>query len=166
MIKHLRFAWHYLWAKALPDPDHTARYHKPLHVDNGVVVPEGYSIRRDSGGNRKEDDLSVNWVEFFKRPDQIAGKIQRIREAYTEKGYTIKKTGRFSVLEVKEIKERVLAGTKEHRQIVNLKVKHTPDLNDLSHSSILDIPADLDTERLVSAILSQYANQSLLYKGL
>lgn len=77
-----------------------------------------------------EDYSSVNWVEYLAEPD-MASAIQQIRQVLRKKGYTLRKNGRFAVLNVGDAKTAVEEGVHH-----SLRVEHLPLPNDQSHAGI------------------------------
>lgn len=81
-----------------------------------------------------EDHLSVNWLEYFDK-DNLKERVQCVREAFANKGFGLKKSGRFAVLNVSMIKAAGLNAANKQLQVL-----HWPDNenNDLSHSGIFN----------------------------
>lgn len=80
--------------RTLADSHHVARYCRPRHIgSDGQPVPAAFLLR--SG----EMCLSTNWLERFHNYDrqtQIAG----VRQALTDQGFRVSRTGAFAVLNV------------------------------------------------------------------
>lgn len=108
----------------IPETDHVCRYCKPRAVENGKPLVAAFELREN------ERDLSVNWVEYFRLTDREQA-ICEIRKAFRAKGFKIKASGRFAVLNVGEIKS-----TAKERTETDLQVLEWPENNDLSHSAI------------------------------
>ena len=150
----------------IPEDHHIARYLRPSDVDNECVNSTGFQYKKHKNGELKEQELSTNWLEFFGLSASEAQCIEHVKQAFHDKQYTLKPNGRFVALHVKRMRDEVQEGTKEHTEQVSLLIKHTAQLNDLSHSSIFGIPFDDDGEKLVSAILANYANECKLYPAM
>ena len=98
----------------------------------------------------EENHLSVNWVEFFETPDMVAA-VDKIREAFRSKGYSLRASGRFAVLGIEEIK---LIGIEKARP--SLHVNHLPLEDDESHAGIFGYtPDDLEVAAEIRALVGQ-----------
>ncbi len=93
-------------------------------------MPAAFEIRP-----KKEDYLSVNWLEFLDASDLDAA-VGEVRTAFRSKEYRVKPNGRFAVLEVGEVKAAVSAitGTAD--------VEHRRLDDDESHSGVFGYSAD------------------------
>lgn len=140
-----------------------ARHLRPSDVDANTVLASGFKYKRHPNGELKEEELSVNWLEFFNKHSSIKENIQKVRLAFEAKGYELKKNGRFIALNIKSMREEVEKGTAEHTESVSLIAKHSTQENDMSHSSIIGMPFDSEGELLVSTILANCANETELY---
>ena len=83
-----------------------------------------------------EEYLSVNWLEFLDAPDLEAA-IVRLRSVFDTKGYRLRPTGRFAVLNVGAVKTAVsdhVEGT--------ARVEHRPLDEDPSHSGVVGYTSD------------------------
>ena len=118
-------------AVLLPDGDHVARYCKPSAVgQDGIPLPAAFELRP-----KKEDYLSVNWLEFLDASD-IEAAVAHVRTVFPKKGYRVKPSGRFAVLEVGEVKAAISAMTGTAR------VEHRRRDDDESHSGVFGYTAD------------------------
>jgi hypothetical protein len=109
----------------LPDDDHISRYCKPSTVDDGIPMFTAFIPRQD------EDHLSVNWLEYFGETELNAA-VERVREVFHSKGFTLRPNGRFAVLNVEA------ARTAVHEAVGRtLNIDHLPLSDDPSHSGIL-----------------------------
>lgn len=109
-------------SKELPDTDNVSRYcnYKKTH-QGGLPTPKAFELR---GG---ESYLSVNWLEYFKKAS-IDENLSEVREVLRRKGFGIRKSGRFMVLNVGAIRS----------ELGNLvTVRHMPECDDPSHAAIL-----------------------------
>ena len=115
----------------LPDEDHTSRYCKPTTVgDDGLPLTSAFKLRNG------EEHLSINWIEYFDEPD-LSRAVQRVREAFRNKRYTLRPQGRFAVLNVGAVKTAVLEAVGKA-----LRIDHLPRNDDPSHAGILGYTAD------------------------
>lgn len=115
---------------AISDGDHVARYCKPTTVENGVPLVAAFSMGEQS------DHLSVNWLEFLSR-DKWDNQIQCLREVFRAKGYTLRKNGRFAVLNVGRSIQAV-----ETSVGYGIAFRHWPEENNESHSGIFGYTHD------------------------
>lgn len=115
----------------IPDDDHIARLCMPKHVPDGQIQATAFLLRSD------EDGLSVNWLEFLDCSSRES-EIDEIRRTYKAK-LDIKPGAKIAVLNVGEVREKVLTGSKDNR---NLAVLHNPEINDQSHSEIYNLRND------------------------
>jgi len=152
----VRYYYYSARKKTISGKDNVLRYLKPSTID-GDVLSAGFEYRRDHNGMPKEDELSVNWLEFFNK--SCHENIDLVRGAYITKGFDLRKNGRFAELNIEEITRLVKEGTKELDENVSLVVKHTAKKDDLSHASLYGMPFEEDAELLVSSILADYVNK-------
>ena len=108
----------------LPDEHHVARYCKPSSVEDGLPSAEAFTLKQD------EEYLSVNWLEYFNAPDLTAA-VERVREAFRNKSYQVRRNARFAVLNVEAAKRAVHKATESMPAI-----KHLPTRDDPSHTGI------------------------------
>ena len=117
-------------AVPIPDGDHVARYCKPSAVgEDGLPMPAAFELRTG------EEYLSVNWLELLDASDPDRS-IARLLAVFAEKGYQLKKTGRFAALQVRNVKAAVIAIKGMGR------VEHRPLDDDASHSGVFGYAAD------------------------
>ena len=108
----------------LPDEHDVARYCKPSSVEDGLPSAEAFTLKQD------KEYLSVNWLEYFNAPDLTAA-VERIREAFRNKSYQVRRNARFAVLNVEAAKHAVHKATGSMPAI-----KHLPTRDDPSHTGI------------------------------
>ena len=106
----------------IPHTDHVARYCPPSTVEDGVPTSNSFRLRAN------EEYLSVNWIEHSGRHMPTA--VDTVRVAFQNKGYSLRRNGRFAVLNVGQIVSTV-------RAALSLRVEHMPECDDPSHSGIL-----------------------------
>lgn len=114
----------------IPDENHIARYCKPTHVSDGQIQATVFMLRAG------EEYLSVNWLEFLNCSSRES-EIAELRNIYSQK-LTVGARARMAVLNVGEVREKVLTESPDRR---NLEVLHDPILDnpplyDPSHSGI------------------------------
>ena len=115
----------------IPDQNHITRYCKSSQVSNGQIQPPAFMLRAD------EESLSVNWLEYLNcisRQSEIA----KLREIYKTK-LTVGRHAKIAVLNVGEVRQKVLNESPDRR---NLNVLHNPSTIDLSHSGIYNLKQD------------------------
>ena len=123
---------------ALPNADHVARYCKPSEVDHGTDKPKVGAFQRkvDASSKKKEDYLSVNWLEYFDTPDRRSA-VECVRRAFRTKNYSVRGNGRFVTFNVAAAKSAALAVSGSE-----LFFTHLPCDDDPSHSGIFGYPDD------------------------
>lgn len=127
----------------LPSEDHVARYCKPTWVDGDLPTVAAFENHNDA------PHISVNWLEFFGvvgREEQVA----KVRQAFNFKSYTLRRNGRFVVVNVGAATERVKDTIKK-----GISFLHLPEDGDESHSGIFgyssqDLAVALELRDLVS----------------
>lgn len=160
--------------KTLVDDHHIARYLKFKAIDSGVINLSGFQLRRDRDEKLKEEELSVNWLEFYSTKATPAENIAQVQSLFLNKGnFTPKSSARFVSLNIGDMCKAVHEGMREHHQQVNLIAKHTPVIdehapanNDPSHSSVYGLPYDPETEALAARIMASYAQSQQIYPAI
>ena len=100
-----------------------SRYCKPSAVQNGLPLAAAFEMKP------AEEHLSVNWLEYLKAPD-LDTAVDRVRDAFRKKCYSVSRNGRFAVLQVGALTRAALkAGA-------GLTVEHLPEDDDESHSGV------------------------------
>lgn len=128
---------------SLPDEDHVARYCAPRTVQNGVVLSPAFERRP------QDEYLSVNWLEFFGATSTAEG-VAQIREAFENKGFCARRSGRFAVLGVGTVRQLVLSEIDRA-----LRILHWPVENDASHAGILDMQDnDIEVQRILASLVT------------
>jgi len=132
----------------VPDQHHIARLCNPKHIDNGFIQATAFMLRVS------EESLSVNWLEFLNclsRKREIA----ELRNIYSKKFTKVGGRAQIAVLNVGEIREKVLTESPDRR---NLKVLHDPEVNDPSHSGIYNLKQDdeLIAEMILETVRETY----------
>lgn len=133
----------------LPDQDNVARFvskNKLIKDDDGVVVglfPQAFELR-DS-----ENDLSVNWLEYFNNGDELQNLIAVVKDFRL---IFNPKNGAFAVANVGEIKKVAL-----QRGFKYVKVVHSPvKPGNLSHSSVIRLPRN-DNDLMLSFSMNVFS---------
>ena len=102
----------------------------------------------------KNDDLSVNWLEYFGTRD-MEKNIDSIRTAFRAKNYSLRRNGRFAVLNVRIAKAAIEASCSR-----SLRFEHDPKEDDLSHSAIRGYSG---RDLIVATELAALAKERTLY---
>jgi hypothetical protein len=153
-----------LLKKKILNQHHISRFLRPSDTDDDDVLLKAFLFKRNDNGELKEDSLSVNWLEFFHKKDKEYS-INEIRKIFSRKYNKVSVNAKLSVLNVENICKEVKSGTIELKEQVSLLVKHTPEDDDFSHSSIEGIPLESESEILVARILAECATKSEVYKA-
>lgn len=132
---------------AIPDQNHIARYCSPKHIDDGKIQPTAFMLKQT------EESLSVNWLEFL-NPKNRQTEIAELRNIYSLK-LTVRSRAKIAVLNVGEVREKVLTESPDRR---NLRVLHDPEADDLSHSGIYGLrpDAELIAELMLQTVREDY----------
>ena len=118
----------------IPDPDHIARFCRPMQAPEGQIQATAFMLRSD------EEYLSVNWLEYLDCSSRDQ-EINEIRNIYSEK-LNVGKSAKIAFLNVGEIHEKVFTESPDKR---NIEVLHDPIVNDIpdpSHSGIYNLKQD------------------------
>lgn len=109
----------------IDDEHHVSRYCSPITLDrNKRPMASAFALKDN------EEFLSVNWIEYFKGLSKEQA-IDRVRDAFRKKNYRIKRSGRFALLKVREVKTVI-----SDLSPSPFKIEHQPEENDPSHSGI------------------------------
>jgi hypothetical protein len=132
------------------DPKHHIfRYIGGSRIDGDSI--DSSAFRRVIKDGQLESGLSVNWVEWFRKPTPREA-VQPLREVFLKKGRSIGSTSRFALLNVAAAKA---AASK--CAAVSIVLDKQPD--DESHSLIKDYEEALNeqvAEQLVKAVIASY----------
>ncbi len=126
----------------LPDRNHVSRYCKPSTVgERGQLMASAFSIRPGEGY------LSVNWLEHFGMPiDEPRGTeaaLDRVRETLRSKGFRLRSSGRFALLNVGKVKTTIRRTFGR-----SLHINHLPLPDDASHAGVLGYT---EQDRMIAA---------------
>ena len=141
----------------LEDEDRVARYCGGSKVDDGVIDPGVYFLKRE----KNEESISVNWLEFFNTDTQVA--LSEIKQTLIEKKMTIGANSYFAVLGVgiiRDLKER--RTIKEKFPSLFLDVRREPEENDQSHAGITGTYALNDLSELAIARVLAVSHSALI----
>ncbi len=119
----------------IPDTGHIARLCQPKTVSDGQIQAGAFMLK--SG----EPSLSVNWLEFLNCSSR-EHEIDKIRNVYSLKFNRIGANAKIAIINVGEVRERVLTESEDRR---DLEVLHDPieeDPPDPSHSEIYNLTQD------------------------
>ncbi len=132
----------------IPDPDHVARYCKPMQVSDEQIQATAFMLR--SG----EESLSVNWLEFLECPSREC-EIDELQKTYAAK-LNIGLRARIAILSVGEVRRKVLEESPDRRKI---DVLHDPEEKDPSHSGIYNLRND---DELIAELILQTVRESYI----
>jgi len=114
----------------IDDEHHISRYCKPTSIGtNGLPLASAFEPKEN------HDHLSVNWLEYFKKPD-LDQAIDCVRQAFRDKDYDTSANGKFAVLQVGEVKTAISKLSSR-----SLRVERRPEGNDQSHSGVFGYTA-------------------------
>lgn len=117
----------------IPDKNHIARYCKPTQAPDGQIQATAFMLRAD------EESLSVDWLEFLNCSSRES-EITKIRNIYSTRFRSVGASAKIAVLNVGEVREKVLKESQDRR---NLEVLHNPENpDDPSHSGIYNLKQD------------------------
>ena len=139
----------------IPDSHHMARYCSGSQHYDGKVLAVAFQLR-----NQEESYLSVNWLEYF-GIETFDTALARICADKRGLGFSIRRTGRFAVLNVGTIRSIVQDSVNLPKTIQPLSVTHQPVPGDESHSGIGGYPQD-DLSFLVADLLAENLGDSVL----
>ena len=133
----------------IPDQHPIARLCNPTHTEDGFILASVFMLRAS------EENLSVNWLEFLNCTSRGA-KIAELRNVYSTKFKTIGARAQIAVMNVGEVREKVVKESPDRR---NLNVLHNPEPNDPSHSGIYNLKHDdeMIAELIRESILEGYS---------
>jgi len=135
----------------IPDPDHIARFCRPLQVADEQIQATAFMLRSN------EESLSVNWLEFFNCSNRDS-EIIEIRNVYSAK-LNIGARAKIAVLNVGEVCEKILTKSPDRRKI---EVLHDPDPiedgpSDPSHSGIYNLKQD---DELIAELILETVHEA------
>ena len=143
----------------IPDPHHVARYCSGSQHDDGKVLAVAFQLR-----SQAESYLSVNWLEYF-GIETFDAALVRICADKRSLGFSIRRTGRFALLNVGSVRSIVQDTVGLPETIQPLTVTHQPGLGDESHSGIGGYPQD-DLSLLVADLLAENVDEDMLLNPL
>ena len=130
----------------IPDQNHIARFCRPMQAPEGQIQATAFMLRAD------DESLSVNWLEFFNCSNK-ENEIAKIQTIYS-KTFTVGARARIAILNVGEVRKKVLTESPDGR---NLEVLHDPSINDPSHSGIYNLKQD---EELIAELILETVRES------
>lgn len=136
----------------IPDPDHIARLCHNKHVSDGQIQATAFMLRPD------EPYLSVNWLEFLNCSNRDS-EINEIRNVYSLKFNRIGAKAKIAVLNVGEVREKILTESPDRRKI---EILHDPDPiedgpPDPSHSGIYNLKQD---DELIAEMILEIVHEA------
>ena len=135
--------------ETIPDQNHIARFCRPMQAPEGQIQATAFMLREID-----KNHLSVNWLEFLNCSSRES-EITKIRTIYSET-FTVGARARIAILNVGEVREKVLTESPDGR---NLEVLHDPLINDPSHSGIYNLKQDdeLIAELILETVRDSYS---------
>ena len=135
--------------ETIPDQNHIARFCRPMQAPEGQIQATAFMLREVD-----KNHLSVNWLEFLNCSSRES-EITKIRTIYSET-FTVGARARIAILNVGEVREKVLKESPDGR---NLEVLHDPLINDPSHSGIYNLKQDdeLIAELILETVRDSYS---------
>jgi len=117
----------------VPEGHHITRLCQTTQISElGEILAPAFMLRP------KEQELSVNWLEFLNCLDRQS-EIEQIRNVYAEKELRVGAGYKIAVLIVGNVRRRVLEESPDGR---NIRVLHEPEYNDPSHSAVDNLRHD------------------------
>jgi len=135
--------------ETIPDENHIARFCRPMQAPEGQIQATAFMLRAG------EENLSVNWLEFLNCSSRES-EITKIRTIYSETFLSVGARAKIAVLNVGEVRKKVLTESPDGR---NLEVLHDPLMNDSSHSGIYNLKQDdeLIAELILETVRDSYS---------
>ena len=131
--------------RELAPSHHVARYCRPRDVrDDGAVSPAAFELRPG------EAYLSTNWLEYFHDSDRQS-QISGVRRALADKGFRIRPSAAFAVLNVGEATTACQTDLNGNIRFIALGESHDP-----SHTGIFGYTMD-DTN--IAAVLAKMVRE-------
>jgi hypothetical protein len=132
----------------IPDNDHIARLCHNKYVADEQIQATAFQLRRN------EDGLSVNWLEFLNCSSR-QNEIVEIRKIYAETFSSVGTRAKIAVLNVGEVREKVVTESLDKRELDFL---HDPLVGDPSHSGIYNLKPDneLIAELILETVRETY----------
>lgn len=131
----------------IPDQNDIARFCRPMQAPEGQIQATVFMLRAG------EESLSVNWLEFLNCSSRES-EITKIRTIYSETFSSVGARAKIAVLNVGEVRKKVLTESPDGR---NLEVLHAPLMNDPSHSGIYNLKQD---DELIAELILETVRES------
>ena len=131
----------------IPDQNHIARFCRPMQAPEGQIQATAFMLRAC------DESLSVNWLEFLNCSSRES-EITKIRTIYSETFSSVGARAKIAVLNVGEVRKKVLTESPDGR---NLEVLHAPLMNDPSHSGIYNLKQD---DELIAELILETVRES------
>lgn len=138
----------------IPESNHIARLCKPKTLDHDRQLTGASFLLREG-----ESSLSVNWLEYLNCPNRRE-EIAELQRIYRGKFSNVPTKGKIAVLNVKEVRQKVLTESSDKR---NLQIRHDPQKDDESHSEIYNLRYnDVEIAELIcQAVREEYPTKTL-----
>lgn len=131
----------------IPNENHIARYCKSSQISDGQIQATAFMLRT------VDNSLSVNWLECLNCSSRDS-EIFEIRRIFSEKFSKVGASAQIAILNVGELREKVLTESPDRR---NLEVLHDPNIYDPSHSGIYNLRQD---DELIAELILQTVNET------
>jgi hypothetical protein len=133
---------------------HFFRHIKQSWIDGDFIEPTAFRLRFLESGDKLEDGLSVNWVEYFKKATPQEA-VAPLLETLIKKGRKVGGESKFALLNVGTAKNAAAMYT-------TVTVVLAEEENDLSHSLVKGYEAynDQVAEELAKVVIASYPAKS------
>lgn len=134
------------------DEHHIARHCKGSQLtEYDRPMPTAFHLKEN------EENLSVNWIEFYGKVTFSDG-IDRIRR---DVQLELRRKARFAVLNVGDAKKEVKTKSPDKYDIA---VKHAPEISNPSHSEIRGMNSERAKNEMIAVILAECVRETFLAK--
>jgi len=116
----------------IPDQDHISRLCSYQHAPEGQVQATAFMLKPN------DESLSVDWLEFFGCPTR-AEEISEIQKTYALRFRRVGAKASIAVLNVGEVRDRVLRRSQDKRELEVLHDPYVPLVEGQSHSGIYNL---------------------------
>ena len=130
---------------------HFFRHLKKSWMDGDFIDPAAFRLRQDNDTGQFEDGLSVNWVEYFRKPTAQEA-VAPLRSILEGKGRTVSALSKCALLKVDSAKAAA-------KQYVDIAVVNDAEPSDASHALVKGYEAHNDqvAEELAKIVIATYS---------
>jgi len=132
----------------IEDHHFIARYCKASVIRQGLPSSDAFYLRKN------ESYLSVNWLEYFGELTKSQA-IEYVRQAFLDKGYRIRLSGRFVSLQISQVKNIISRHSHQPASIV-----HLPGKRDPSHCGVYGYTGHAATDEFIALKISRFYHES------